>query len=94
MERARSFAPFAKVREAILDVRTQSDSTAHPGSIIAWRPQSYAIEFAVELLALDEIRATLLVVGRDRSLKYRSGVSADRRKYPENRIICHSTPNP
>jgi hypothetical protein len=31
MERARSFVSFAKVREAILDIRTQSDSTAHPG---------------------------------------------------------------
>jgi hypothetical protein len=32
MERARSFTPFAKVRKAIFDIRTQSDSTAHPGS--------------------------------------------------------------
>jgi len=32
MERAHSFASFTKVRQAILDIRTQSDSTAHPGS--------------------------------------------------------------
>jgi hypothetical protein len=31
MECAHSSASFAKVREAILDIRTQSDSTAHPG---------------------------------------------------------------
>ena len=30
MERADSFASFAKVREPILDIRAQSDSTAHP----------------------------------------------------------------
>ena len=30
MQRTNPFAPFAEVREAILNVRAQSDSTAHP----------------------------------------------------------------
>jgi hypothetical protein len=38
MERTRSFAPFAKVREAILDIRAQGNSTAHQGSSLSASP--------------------------------------------------------
>jgi hypothetical protein len=55
MERAHSFASFAKVREAFLDIRTQSDSTAHSGSSLTattslskpfWMTVSKASRFA------------------------------------------------
>ena len=37
MERTSSFASFAKVREAILDIRAQGDSTAHSGRSLSAR---------------------------------------------------------